>query len=58
MTAMLASVPTPSRKIVAMVPVGRRGAHESRRSTFLASDEAAFITGQVIFADGGASVGI
>ena len=25
---------------------------------FLASDEAAFITGQVIFADGGASVGI
>jgi hypothetical protein len=25
---------------------------------FLASDEAAFITGQVIFADGGMSVGI
>jgi NAD(P)-dependent dehydrogenase (short-subunit alcohol dehydrogenase family) len=40
--------------------VGRIAAPDEIASVhlFLASDEAAFITGQVIFADGGASVGI
>jgi NAD(P)-dependent dehydrogenase (short-subunit alcohol dehydrogenase family) len=61
MTAMLAGVPDAMKeKIIAMVPVGRIAAPDEIASVhlFLASDEAAFITGQVIFADGGASVGI
>ena len=61
MTAMLAGVPDAIKeKIIAMVPVGRIAAPDEIASVhvFLASDEAAFITGQVIFADGGASVGI
>ncbi|MBI1962437.1 MAG: 3-oxoacyl-ACP reductase FabG, partial [Candidatus Rokubacteria bacterium] len=60
MTAMLAGVPDAIKeKIIAMVPVGRIAAPDEIASVhvFLASDEAAFITGQVIFADGGASVG-
>jgi 3-oxoacyl-[acyl-carrier protein] reductase len=58
MTAMLAGVPDAIReRIVAQVP--DRGARRDRGvHVFLASDEAAFITGQVIFADGGMSVGI
>ncbi|MBI2494554.1 MAG: 3-oxoacyl-ACP reductase FabG [Candidatus Rokubacteria bacterium] len=61
MTAMLAGVPDAIKeKIIAMVPVGRIAAPDEIASVhvFLASDEAAFITGQVIFADGGASGGI
>lgn len=61
MTRMLAGVPDPIKeKIVAQVPVGRIAAPEEIAAVhaFLASDDAAFITGQVIFADGGASVGI
>jgi NAD(P)-dependent dehydrogenase (short-subunit alcohol dehydrogenase family) len=61
MTAMLAGVPDAIRdKIVAQVPVGRIASPDEIASVhvFLASDEAAFITGQVIFADGGMSVGI
>ena len=61
MTAMLAGVPDAIKeKIVAMVPVGRIAAPDEIASVhlFLASDEASFITGQVVFADGGASVGI
>lgn len=61
MTAMLAGVPDAIRdRIVAQVPVGRIAAPDEIASVhvFLASDEAAFITGQVIFADGGMSVGI
>ena len=61
MTAMLAGVPDAIKeKIIAMVPVGRIASPDEIASVhvFLASDEAAFITGQVIFADGGASVGI
>ena len=61
MTAMLAGVPDAIReRIIAQVPVGRIGSPDEIASVhvFLASDEAAFITGQVIFADGGMSVGI
>jgi NAD(P)-dependent dehydrogenase (short-subunit alcohol dehydrogenase family) len=61
MTAMLAGVPDPIReKIVAQVPVGRIAAPEEIAAVhvFLASDDAAFITGQVLFVDGGMSVGI
>ena len=61
MTAMLAGVPDAIReRIVAQVPVGRIAAPDEIAGVhvFLASDEAAFITGQVIFADGGMSVGI
>ncbi|MGH7340263.1 MAG: 3-oxoacyl-ACP reductase FabG [Candidatus Rokuibacteriota bacterium] len=61
MTAMLAGVPDAIReRIIAQVPVGRIASPDEIASVhvFLASDEAAFITGQVIFADGGMSVGI
>jgi 3-oxoacyl-[acyl-carrier protein] reductase len=61
MTAMLAGVPEPIKeKIVAMVPVGRIAQPDEIAGVhaFLASDDAAFITGQVVFVDGGASVEI
>jgi len=61
MTAMLAGVPDAIKeKIVAQVPAGRIASPDEIASVhvFLASDEAAFITGQVLFVDGGASVGI
>jgi 3-oxoacyl-[acyl-carrier protein] reductase len=61
MTSMLKGVPDAIRdKIVAQVPVGRIAAPEEIANVhvFLCSDEASFITGQVIFADGGMSVGI
>ena len=58
---MLAGVPEAIReRIIAQVPVGRIGSPDEIAGVhvFLASDDAAFITGQVIFADGGMSVGI
>jgi NAD(P)-dependent dehydrogenase (short-subunit alcohol dehydrogenase family) len=61
MTAMLAGVPDQIKeKIVAQVPVGRIASPDEIASVhlFLSSDEAAFITGQVLFVDGGMSVGI
>jgi NAD(P)-dependent dehydrogenase (short-subunit alcohol dehydrogenase family) len=61
MTAMLAGVPdTIKDTIVAQVPVGRIASPDEIAGVhvFLASDEAAFITGQVLFVDGGMSVGI
>ena len=61
MTAMLAGVPDAIReRIIAQVPVGRIASPDEIACVhvFLASDEASFITGQVIFADGGMSVGI
>jgi NAD(P)-dependent dehydrogenase (short-subunit alcohol dehydrogenase family) len=61
MTPMLAGVPDQIReKITAQIPVGRIAEPREIAAVhaFLASDEAAFITGQVIFVDGGMSVGI
>jgi NAD(P)-dependent dehydrogenase (short-subunit alcohol dehydrogenase family) len=61
MTPMLAGVPEQIReKITAQIPVGRIAEPREIAAVhaFLASGEAAFITGQVIFVDGGMSVGI
>ena len=61
MTAMLAGVPDAIReRIIAQVPVGRIASPDEIAGVhvFLASEDAAFSTGQVIFADGGMSVGI
>jgi NAD(P)-dependent dehydrogenase (short-subunit alcohol dehydrogenase family) len=61
MTQMLAGVPEQIKeKIIAQVPVGRIASPDEVAGVhvFLASDDAAFITGQVIFVDGGMSVGI
>jgi 3-oxoacyl-[acyl-carrier protein] reductase len=61
MTAMLAGVPDAIKeKIVSQVPVGRIAAPDEIAGVhvFLASDDSAFITGQVLFVDGGMSVGI
>jgi len=61
MTAMLAGVPEAIReRIIAQVPVGRIASPDEIAGVhvFLASEDAVFITGQVIFADGGMSVGI
>jgi 3-oxoacyl-[acyl-carrier protein] reductase len=47
-------------RIIAQVPVGRIASPDeiAEGHVFLASAEAALITGQVIFADGAMSVGI
>jgi NAD(P)-dependent dehydrogenase (short-subunit alcohol dehydrogenase family) len=61
MTPMLAGVPEAIReKIVAQIPVGRIAQPDEIAGVhvFLASHEAAFITGQTLFVDGGMSVGI
>jgi len=61
MTRMLAGVPEAIReKIVARVPAGRIAQPDEIAAVhaFLASDDAAFITGQVLFVDGGMSVGV
>jgi 3-oxoacyl-[acyl-carrier protein] reductase len=60
MTPMLAGVPdTIVEKIAAQIPMGRIARPEEIAAVhaFLASDDAALITGQVIFADGGTSIG-
>jgi NAD(P)-dependent dehydrogenase (short-subunit alcohol dehydrogenase family) len=61
MTRMLAGVPEAIReKIVARVPIGRiaRPDEIAGVHAFLASDDAAYIAGQVLFVDGGMSVGV
>jgi NAD(P)-dependent dehydrogenase (short-subunit alcohol dehydrogenase family) len=61
MTSMLAGVPEAIReKLVARVPAGRIARPEEIAGVhaFLASEDAAFITGQVLFVDGGMSVGV
>jgi len=61
LTPMLQGVPEAIReKITAGVPLGRIGdpADIAGVHAFLASDDASYITGQVIFVDGGMSVGI
>lgn len=59
-TAMVANIPEPHRKeLIARIPLKRLGLPEDIAAlhSFLASDEASYITGQVIFCDGGLSVG-
>jgi NAD(P)-dependent dehydrogenase (short-subunit alcohol dehydrogenase family) len=61
MTPMLAGVPAPIReKITGQIPIGRiaEPAEVAGVHAFLASDDAGYITGQVIFVDGGMSVGV
>lgn len=58
MTEMLASVnsdPTARNKILSRTPLGRIGepSEIAAVATFLASDDASYITGQTIYADGG-----
>jgi 3-oxoacyl-[acyl-carrier protein] reductase len=60
-TAMFKGVPDKVREfIISKIPLGRLAAPEeiAKAHLFLASDDAAFITGQCIFVDGGMSVGI
>ena len=61
MTRMLLGVPDPIReKILTRVPMGRIAdpAEIAGVHAFLASEDAGYITGQVIFVDGGMSVGV
>jgi 3-oxoacyl-[acyl-carrier protein] reductase len=60
-TAMFDGVPDKVRDfIISKIPLARLASPEeiARVHLFLASEDAAFITGQCIFADGGMSVGI
>ena len=61
MTPMLETVAEDTRKLfLEHIPVGRFGTPENIANAhmFLCSDAASYITGQVIFVDGGMSVGI
>jgi 3-oxoacyl-[acyl-carrier protein] reductase len=61
LTPMLSTIPDHIRdRVIAQIPVGRMAQPEELAAVhlFLASEEAAFITGQVLFVDGGMSVGV
>jgi NAD(P)-dependent dehydrogenase (short-subunit alcohol dehydrogenase family) len=61
MTPMLAGVPDPIReRITGQIPMGRIAdpAEIAGVHAFLASEDAGYITGQVLFVDGGMSVGV
>jgi len=61
MTRMMAGVPDKIKEqIIAKIPAGRVASPDDIAAVhcFLASDDAAYIVGQVIFVDGGISVGI
>jgi NAD(P)-dependent dehydrogenase (short-subunit alcohol dehydrogenase family) len=61
MTPMLAGVPGPIReRITGQIPMGRIAdpAEIAGVHAFLASEDAGYITGQVLFVDGGMSVGV
>jgi len=60
LTPMLAGVPDQIKaRIIEKIPMGRIASPEEIASVhcFLASEEASFVTGQVLFVDGGMSVG-
>lgn len=60
-TPMVRAIPDKVRaKLVERVPLGRvaRPTEIARAMLFLASEEASYITGQVLFVDGGVSVGL
>jgi NAD(P)-dependent dehydrogenase (short-subunit alcohol dehydrogenase family) len=61
MTRMMAGIPDKIKEqIIAKIPAGRVASPDEIAAVhcFLASDDAAYITGQVLFADGGISVGV
>jgi NAD(P)-dependent dehydrogenase (short-subunit alcohol dehydrogenase family) len=58
MTAMMATIATDreaKRRVLARTPLGRIGKPEEVASVaaFLASDDASYITGEIIYVDGG-----
>lgn len=60
-TPMARSVPVKVKdKLLAKVPLGRMAKPEeiAKAMLFLASEESSFVTGQVLFVDGGVSIGI
>ena len=59
MNAEFQTNPTELRRMERAVPLGRVARPEEIASViaFLASDEASYVTGQTVFADGGLAVG-
>jgi glucose 1-dehydrogenase len=59
MNAPLAANPQDLRRLQRIIPLGRVGQPEEIAGAiaFLASDEAAYVTGQTLFVDGGLTAG-